>query len=162
MLYNQGVECSHLMAAANTKEHVLTMTPPAQRDDVAQYVQVLHSPIVDEKDRVDACHALGRVKTPAATEALVYALKDDGFTVRWAAAEALAEHGRAAIEPLMHALIAADDRFLREGAHHVLARLPGTATHNLVKPVLDALEGRSPAVRVPMAANAVLVQLAAP
>ena len=136
------------------------MTPPAQRDDVAQYVQALHSPVVDEKDRVDSCHALGRVKAPAATEALVFALKDDAFTVRWAAAEALAQHGHAAIKPLMHALIAEDDRFLREGAHHVLSRLPGTATHDLVKPVLEALEGRSPSVRVPMAADAVLVQLA--
>ncbi len=137
------------------------MTPPAQRDDVAQYMQVLHNPVVDEMDRVDACHALGRVKTPAATKALVFALKDDAFAVRWAAAEALAGHGSAAIEPLMHALIAEDDRFLREGAHHVLSRLPGTTTHNLVKPVLEALEGRSPSVRVPLAADAVLVQLAA-
>jgi len=135
------------------------MNPPAQLDDVAQYVQVLHNPIVDEKDRVDACHALGRAKTPAATEALVYSLKDDAFTVRWAAAEALAEHGRAAIAPLMHALIAEDHPFLREGAHHVLSRLPGTATHDLVKPVLEALAGRTPSVRVPMAADAVLVQL---
>ena len=148
------------MAAANIKEDALTMTPPAQQDDVAQYVQVLHNPIVDEKDRVNACHALGRAKTPAATEALVYSLTDDSFTVRWAAAEALTQHGRAAIEPLMHALIAEDHRFLREGAHHVLSRLTGTATHTLVKPVLEALEGRSPAVRVPIAADAVLVQLA--
>lgn len=139
----------------------MTMTPPAQREDVARYVQVLHNPTVHEKDRVDACHALGRAKTPAATGALVYALKDDTFSVRWAAAEALAEHGSAAIEPLMHALIAGDDRFLREGAHHVLSRLPGAATHDLVKPVLEALEGRTPSVTVPMAANAVLIHLAA-
>jgi HEAT repeat protein len=137
------------------------MTPPAERDDVAKYVRVLHNPTVTEKDRVDACHALGRAKTPAATGALVDSLRDDDFTVRWAAAEALAEHGRAAIEPLMHALIGRDDRFLREGAHHVLSRLHGAATHDLVKPVMEALEGRTPSVSVPKAANAVLAQLAA-
>ncbi len=137
------------------------MNPPAEHDVVAQYVQVIHDPTGNEKDRLDACHALGHTKAEAAMYALIYALKDNSFAVRWAAAEALAEHGSAAIAPIMHALIAGDHPFVREGAHHVLSRLPGSANHQLVKPVLDALEGRTPSISVPVAANAVLAHLAA-
>lgn len=107
--------------------------------------------------RWESAKALGQIPGPAATEALVAALGDNNFDVRWLAAEGLIDRGRKALKPLMKALIEGSDSVaLREGAHHVLFDLSHGSLREVVLPVLQALEGVEPSVVVPLKARALL------
>ncbi|MCX5998938.1 MAG: HEAT repeat domain-containing protein [Chloroflexi bacterium] len=107
--------------------------------------------------RWEAAKALGQIRGTAATAALVSALGDKNFDVRWLAAEGLIIRRRAALVPLMQALIEkSDSAWFREGAHHVLFDLSQQNLGELVKPVLDALEDVDSAVEVPFKAKALL------
>jgi len=100
--------------------------------------------------RWEATKALGQIPGAAATAALVAALEDNNFDVRWLAAEGLIFRGREALVPLLQALTEkSDSAGLREGAHHVLFDLHQENLGELVKPVLEALEHTDPAVEVP-------------
>jgi HEAT repeat protein len=107
--------------------------------------------------RWEAAKALGQIPGPLATAALVSALGDRSFDVRWLAAEGLISRGREALAPLMQALIEkSDSGWFREGAHHVLFDLSHGNLGELVRPVLEALEDVDSAVEVPFKAKALL------
>ncbi len=107
--------------------------------------------------RWEAAKALGQIPGPVATDALVTALGDNSFDVRWLAAEGLIDRGREALKPLMKALIeGSDSADLREGAHHVLFDLSHGSLRDTVLPVLQALEDVDPSMEVPLKARALL------
>jgi HEAT repeat protein len=71
---------------------------------------------------MEAAKALGNIGGHQAIQALISALEDDRFEVRWEAAEALIKIGRDAVKPLLKALIKkSDSTWMREGAHHVFS-----------------------------------------
>ena len=107
--------------------------------------------------RWEAAKILGMMRNPQAAPALVQAMDDDRFGVRWLAAEGLISLGRNGLIPLLNALIQrSDSAWLREGAHHVLRTLAGRGLYAQLAPVLAALEDIQPAVQVPPAARASL------
>lgn len=107
----------------------------------------------------EAVKALSEIGDPQAVNALVNALEDGIFSIRWLAAEGLITTGSSSVVPLLHALI---DRsgsiLLREGAHHVFhdlvsrGMLPQPAVRGKILSVLAALRGIEPAVEAPLAA----------
>jgi HEAT repeat protein len=110
----------------------------------------------------EAAKALGQIASPRAAPALVDALEDDQFSVRWLAAEALVALGGQGLVPLLRALAGRPTSgLLREGAHHVLHDLIAKRyllepLEVAVKPVLATLDGSEPAVTVPLAAERAL------
>jgi len=71
--------------------------------------------------RWEAAKALSQIANPASIQALLEALSDKTFEVRWMAAEGLIRIGRKAVIPLLEALVEHSDSYwLREGIHHVL------------------------------------------
>ena len=110
--------------------------------------------------RWEAAKALSQMPGPVATDALVIALGDNNFDVRWLAAEGLIDRGREGLAPLMKALIEGSDSVvLRDGAHHVLFDLSHGSLREMVLPVLQALEDVEPSVEVPLKARALLRKL---
>jgi hypothetical protein len=94
-----------------------------------------------------------------AVQALVKALEDKMFDVRWLAAEGLISIGREALVPLLRELIEHPDSFwLREGVHHVLHDIY-QGDHKTLRPVLVALESFEPSVEAPLAAEVALKAL---
>lgn len=110
--------------------------------------------------RWEAAKALSELRDPEAAPALVTALLDEQPGVRWLAAEALALIGRPALEPLLHGLIEhSGSPWFRDGAHHVL-RTFGTGTlDDMLKPLIDALEGRDQSIGVLIPAHELLESL---
>jgi len=103
--------------------------------------------------RWEAVNILGGVGDPEVAPALVSALEDGEFEVRWVAAEALIRMGTKGLKALFQALTErADSAFLRERAHHVLHKLAQGELKVFLIPVLIALESREPSVEVPPAA----------
>jgi hypothetical protein len=115
----------------------------------------------------EAAKALSQIGSPQAAQALVEALQDDEFSVRWLAAEGLIAISEDSLKPLLTALVNnPQSALLREGAHHVLHDL----VHRLslkpplrkqVEPVLAALNDIEPAVEVPPVAEQALHKLSA-
>lgn len=100
--------------------------------------------------RWEAVNILGATGDPEVAPALVSALEDSEFEVRWVAGEALIRMGTKGLKALFQALTErADSAFLREGAHHVLHKLAAGELKVFLTPVLIALESREPAVEVP-------------
>ncbi len=104
--------------------------------------------------RWEAVNILGATGDAEVAPALVGALEDREFEVRWVAAEALTRMGKEGLKTLFQALIEhADSAFLREGAHHVFHKLSqGDLNGELrvfLTPILIALESREPAVEIP-------------
>ena len=103
--------------------------------------------------RWEAVNILGAAGDPEVVPALVRALEDSEFEVRWVAAEALIRMGTTGLKTLFQALIErADSAFLRERAHHVLHKLATGELKVFLTPLLIALESREPAVEIPPAA----------
>jgi len=114
----------------------------------------------------EAAKALRQIGSPKAARALVKALENDQFSVRWLAAEGLISLGRNGLEPLLHALeYKANSVWLREGAHHVLHDLLSYNTllesslKSALKPTLTALDEIEPTITVPRAAHKALQDL---
>jgi len=63
-------------------------------DSIEQAIAVLQDTNEDSLKRVDAVHYLGELGTDEAIQALVAALEDDDYGVRWAAADELAKMGK--------------------------------------------------------------------
>ncbi len=100
--------------------------------------------------RWEAVNILGEAREPEVAPALVRALEDSEFEVRWVAAEALIRMGSKGLKALFQALIErADSAFLRERAHHVLHKLATGELKVFLTPLLIALESREPAVEIP-------------
>lgn len=127
-------------------------------------VPVLVETLDDHREQVrwEAAKALSQIGDPAAAPALVNALEDENFGVRWLAAEGLIAAGRKGLPPLLQALVHhSDSGWLREGAHHVLRSLIGNVgLHDLIAPVLVALDDVEPVTEVPPAAEEALDAIA--
>jgi HEAT repeat protein len=110
--------------------------------------------------RWEAAKALAAIADPAAAGALVKALEDKDFDVRWVAAEGLINIGREGIVPLLRTLIErSDSPWLRQGAHHVLHDLAVGDLEEMLKPVVDSLQDVESAIEAPIAAKAILDRL---
>jgi HEAT repeat protein len=113
----------------------------------------------------EAAKALSLIGDPKSVQALVKALEDINFGVRWLAAEGLIAVGYDSLETLLPALIDRPESVrLREGAHHVLHDLVSRGlldptSREQVKPILAALNDVEPAVAVPIAAHQALEAL---
>ena len=96
-----------------------------------------------------------------AAPALVEAMNDDAFGVRWLAAEGLITLRRQGLGPLLQALIEHPDAmWLRESAHHVIKVLADDEKYFiLLAPILNILECPASAEAVSQAACNVLKQL---
>lgn len=108
----------------------------------------------------EATKALSQIGSPKAARALVKALEDDQFSVRWLAAEGLAAMGQAGLEPVLEALeYNATSARLREGAHHILhdllshSKVLAPSVKSTIRPILTALNEVEPAITVPRAAQ---------
>jgi HEAT repeat protein len=110
--------------------------------------------------RWEAAKALGAIRDPAAAPALVRAMEDEDFGVRWLAAEGVIGLQSAGLAPLLQALAEHPERvWIREGAHHVCRMMVDHDLHDLVAPVLAALDGVEPVLEAPRAAQAALEAL---
>ncbi len=117
-----------------------------------------------ENSRWQVAKALSELHDPATAPALVQALQDESFGVRWLAAEGLIGMTCDGLEPLLEALVCdSDSVWLREGAHHVLHAMHDNGLEHeacaAAELVLCALEGPEPAVEVPGAAGTALERL---
>ncbi|NOZ71921.1 MAG: HEAT repeat domain-containing protein [Chloroflexi bacterium] len=131
--------------------------PSSEQAMIQEMIDLVTDLSVSEGERIDACHKLGQVSDPAVIDALIAALEDPVFAVRWAAAEALVRHGSRAIEALLYTLsLQQQGQFLYEGAHHVLKQTLGYVPSSIIKPVIEALEGSGAAVATPIAAQEAL------
>jgi len=125
---------------------------------VSPLIEALANP--KEVVRWEAAKALGQIHDPAAAQALVGALDDEMFDVRWLAAEGLSAIGCKALVPLLQELGKHPEKvWLRGGAHHVLRNLAAKCLEDVWRPVLAALENVEPLVEVPFAARAALDKL---
>lgn len=120
--------------------------------DIGPFIAALHNPMATEAERIDACHALGKSDSEVSIAALIGALGDESFAVRWAAAEMLLVIGYPTVRPLLRELISNASEFTFKGAYHVLSRLADPETHSLVQPVLKAMHGSGANMAVPVAA----------
>jgi hypothetical protein len=111
--------------------------------------------------RWEACKALGAIRDPRASTALVHSLVDDNMEVRWLAAEGLIALGVRALVPLLVALEAHfENVLLRQGAHHVLHALERKKLLNKkTQAVLDTLRCLEPEAPVATAAREALRSL---
>jgi len=147
---------AHVADMAN--QHALASRPApveATRPSiVASLIIALTNP--NEQVRGQAARALGEIGDPVAAPALVRTLQDPKPGVRWLAAESLIALGRAALVPLLQALVYhSDSTWLREGASHVLHALLSKGQDDEIALVSAALEDVESA-KVPPAAQAAL------
>lgn len=107
--------------------------------------------------RWEAAKALGQIRDPAAIEALIRALDDDMFDVRWLAAEGLIAIGQKALVPLLRELAQRPDSLnIREAVHRYLHAVETEELREAIKPVLRALEDVEAPLAVPFAAREAL------
>lgn len=111
----------------------------------------------------EAAKALGQIGDPSAATALVESMTNPDEDVSWVAAESLVDLGNAALVPVLIGLLkhARFNRF-RIGAHHVLNSLKLAEPNRLLDPVLAALDGPSPELSVPVAAETLLLEFVPP
>jgi HEAT repeat protein len=107
--------------------------------------------------RWEAAKALSQIADPAATNALVNAMDDRVFDVRWLAAEGLIAIGSQVIEPLLYLLKNHPDSVrLREGIHHVIYAFNKKDPNEILQPVINALEDSEAVLEVPWAVEKAL------
>ena len=120
--------------------------------------------LADERPRlrIEAAEALLYIASPMAAASLVEALDDKEFGVRWLAAEALIALKCDGLVPLLEGLTRhADSMWFRQAAHHVLHDHYCDALREVLRPVLEALSQREAEDTTPVAAGAVLHEIAA-
>jgi HEAT repeat protein len=119
----------------------------------------------DQQTRWEAAKTLISIADPLAIPALIKALEDEIFDIRWLASEALIAMGQESIKPLLEVLRERSERlFLREEAHHVFKYIlrdnPKANELNVIlKPVIDALSGSASGIETPSAAGTALQKL---
>lgn len=105
----------------------------------------------------ESVKALAKMQNPATADALIAALEDEIFDVRWLAGEGLIALRLHALGPLFYALINKPDSiWLREGIHRALHGIYRESPASLIKPVLTALENSESQLKAPLAAEAAL------
>ena len=142
-------EVEQLIADLNCDEYI---TCQKARRKLVEMGSVIVPRLVQELSndkywvRWEVTKALGQIADKSSAEALVKALEDREFDVRWLAAEALIHIGRDAIEPLLLALANHGDRsiMLRNGAHHVLHDMNLGPLRTTLLPVMKAVEDSEP------------------
>jgi len=98
----------------------------------------------------EAAKALGQIGGPRAIDALLEILDNKEFELRWLAAEGLSAIGEPAIVPLLTRLMDNPQSvWLQQSAHHVLIDAPASLA-NILGPVIKAIEGPDPSVRLPI------------
>jgi len=91
--------------------------------------------------------SVGEIGDPKAGKALVAALEDRDFGVRWLAANGLIALGVDGARVLLEALREQpDSAWLGEGAHHVFRSL--ASAYVALVPVIKAIEGHEPDVTI--------------
>jgi HEAT repeat protein len=147
--------CDDVLQCQRARRKLVSMG----RASVAALINALGSP--GKQVRWEAAKALGQIGGPSAINALMKTLEQDSdFDVRWVAADGLAAIGKAALVPLLEAMVThSDSNWFRSGAHHVAHNLAGRGFYNELRPVLIALEDPEPAVEVPVAAETTLSNL---
>jgi hypothetical protein len=143
-----------------------------ERQTIRQYLVALGRPAVgpltsallrasDNTVRWEAAKTLREIADPASAPALVCALEDRMFSVRWLAAGGLIAMERAGLPDLLRVLIERPNSLrLLQGAHHVLRVLVEGGIADEAAPVLEALRDVEPEVGVPVAAFAALKSMA--
>lgn len=110
--------------------------------------------------RWEVVKTLAETGDPASIPLLIDALEDDISSIRWVAAEGLANLQSAALKPILNTLINKPGAILlREGAHHILRQLKKYQRTKLLNPLLKALEAKETAERIPVIADEVLKKL---
>jgi HEAT repeat protein len=110
--------------------------------------------------RWEAAKTLGQIGDPKATEALINALEDEMFDVRWLAAEGLIAIGWPALVTVLRKLTEKPDSlWLREGVYHILHGIDMGDLEEILLPVRNALEDVEAPLEVPVAAEAALKSL---
>ena len=107
--------------------------------------------------RWEAAKALSEIGDARATDALIKALTDKVFDVRWLAAEGLCTIGVTALPALLKAVINNPESiWLREGAHHILHELNNERVSDVVNPLMRALMDSDANLEVPLLAKKAL------
>ncbi|MEA3334470.1 MAG: HEAT repeat domain-containing protein [Chloroflexota bacterium] len=121
--------------------------------------------ILRDSDRTDiehetAIHALAGYTDDETIAVLVQTLHDDEFGVRWAAANALAYCGKAALLPVLRDLVAHGTGVnLREVAQVALSKNTDPGVREISKPVLAAMKGPAADLATSQAAYELLKEL---
>ncbi len=107
--------------------------------------------------RWEAAKTLSEIGDAQATDALIKALTDKVFDVRWLAAEGLCTIGVTALPALLKAVIKNPESiWLREGAHHILHELNNERISAVVNPLMRALVDSDANLEVPLLAKKAL------
>jgi HEAT repeat protein len=107
--------------------------------------------------RWEAAKALSQIGDASATQALITAITDKVFDVRWLAAEGLISIGRPALVPLLKEVIKNPESiWLREAAHHILHELNNERVSAVINPILRALQDSDATLQTPLLAQRAL------
>ena len=120
----------------------------------------------DQQTRWEAAKALGAIADPAAIPALIKALEDNIFDIRWLASEALVGYWSGLYQAFTGKTEYArpDKLFFREEARHVFKYIlrdnpKANELMVILKPVIDALNGSAASVEAPGVARTALEKL---
>ena len=127
-------------------------------ESTSQAVGVLKDHKLSEFEREQGIRYIQNHPSPEGAEALVAALEDSDFGVRWTAAAALADMGEAGMPALLRALSTPghDDQLLREGARHVLHYNTSAKVSSRTGELLKALKGPGAETETMLAASRIL------
>jgi hypothetical protein len=111
--------------------------------------------------RKEAAKILGEIGDPNSISALVHALQDSNYEVRWDTAESLARFKEAAFAPLLKALRSHPESvWLREGAVHIFHQLQASSDFpGPLSGVVHSLKNSEPVAAIPAAVDAALKTL---
>lgn len=138
-----GLASKDAVVRARARQALVNIGSPA----AASLVELLEAR--SHQVRWEAAKTLGEIADPQTAPALVSALRDEEFDVRWLAAVGLIAIGSEALPPLLEQLAKRpESTWLREGAHHILRSLTDHETKYVVSPVIRALESIEPEVGV--------------
>ena len=111
--------------------------------------------------KYEAVKCLADIAHPSTAKALASMLDFKEGDIRWIAADGLVELGNAGIEPLLRKLTTdPDSANLRRAVLHALVRLSRRSDLIVeLTPVIEALNGPSPASTAPVAAERLLIEI---
>jgi hypothetical protein len=145
---------------STSQEATANVTLAVKDDVVAELRAALRH--TDPWVRLHAVSSLARRTSDEALSGLVQALHDESFGVHWAAANALATHGRAGVVAVLGAMLHDEPTtgFLH-GAARVLQHASLTEhERQVIAPVLDALHRPAADLEAPVLASVAVSRLA--